>query len=790
MTVYDAALAWHDAGACVLPAAADGTKTPALPWARYQRERPTREQVATWASTAPGIGMVCGEASGGIEMLELEGPAVAEGLHLELRRLLEAAGYGELWEKLNTYVELSPKGGIHWLYRVDGGPVPGNTKLAKRPRVPTADDASTAQTLIETRGEGGWTVLAPSNGRTHASGKPWQVLAGRPGDAPTLTVDEHRTLHRLAQTFDEMPNLPPPAEPRPPVQRAPGELTPGDDYNQRTDWADLLVPAGWTHVDTRGRTRYWRRPGKNIGVSATTGYGDQGHDLLYVFTTSTEFESEKSYTKFGAHALLEHHGDFAAAARALRARDYGSPLPERDNPLTLIHGGAATGNATSGAVAPQEPAASDTPEPPTWSRIDLSAHLDGTHVPQVPELLARADGEHLLYRGRVHSFHGESESGKSWVALAAAAEQLAAGHDVLMLDFESDAHTVVGRLLRLGATRAAIATHFDYRRPEVAPRNLAHEHQPWAEMLGRQYAVAILDGVTEALAVYSVSSKDNDEVTGWIRSTPRKIAATTGAAVILVDHVTKDADSRGRFAIGGQAKMAALDGAAYIVEVVEPLGVGLVGKVALRVAKDRPGGVRPHAGAWRKSDRTQEAAVVTIDSQQPDATTVRIESPRTDTLDTPADERRPFRPTALMEKVSSFLENAGAAVSRNGIASAVVGKREYIWQAVDALIEGGYVVADGPALRGGKPSIRSLRPYREGDPVDLVPSPESDPFPTRSHPFPGNGSSGGDGPVPPFPGVNPGTGTGHHGGVGTGQSDYQDRERVGRIDFRTGEVIR
>lgn len=352
MSVQDAALAWHDAGACVLPAAPDGTKTPPFKWTPYKTSRPSREQVATWATTYPGIGMICGAVSGGIEMLELEGAAVEAGIHLELRRLIEAAGHADLWDRLQTYVEISPRGGIHWLFRVDGIPVAGNTKLAKRPRTPTPDNPSTVETLIETRGEGGWTVLAPSGGTTHETGRPWQIVAGRPGTVPVLTADEVDTLHRLAATFDEMPDLPAPADPRPAVQRQPGELTPGDDYNQRTDWADILVPAGWTLVGTRGGIRYWRRPGKRIGVSATTGYGDQGHDLLYVFTTSTEFEAPRSYSKLGAYAVLHHGGDFAAAARALRRKGYGSPATqERINPLTLIQGGVASQSVTDGTAA-------------------------------------------------------------------------------------------------------------------------------------------------------------------------------------------------------------------------------------------------------------------------------------------------------------------------------------------------------------------------------------------------------------------------------------------------------
>jgi hypothetical protein len=62
---------------------------------------------------------------------------------------------------------------------------------------------------------------------------------------------------------------------------------------------------------------YWRRPGKiGPGISATTNYG--GSHLLYVFSTNAApFEPDTAYTPFAAYALLEHRGDFTAAARAL-----------------------------------------------------------------------------------------------------------------------------------------------------------------------------------------------------------------------------------------------------------------------------------------------------------------------------------------------------------------------------------------------------------------------------------------------------------------------------------------
>ncbi|MEH3076197.1 MAG: bifunctional DNA primase/polymerase [Quadrisphaera sp.] len=425
------------------------------------------------------------------------------------------------------------------------------------------------------------------------------------------------------------------------------------------------------------------------------------------------------------------------------------------------------------ATAPSIAEAGDVEQPAsTWARIDLTAYLDGTHKPQKPELLRRSDGVALLYAGRVHSFHGESESGKSWAGLVAARACLTDGQRVVMLDYESDAATVVSRLLLMGTPASAIAEHFDYLRPEAGPNASEADRAAWFDLLSRPAALAIIDGVTEALATVGRASIDNDEITQWVRELPRRIAQRTGAAVVMVDHVTKDADNRGRFAIGGQAKMAALDGAAYVVEVLQPLGVGLRGCLALRVGKDRPGMVRPHAGAYRKSDRTQEAAVLTIDSTQPGTTTATLDPPRSELSDTSAAQER-FRPTTLMQRVSAAAQIAGEPLSRNALAGRVSGKKASVLQAIDVLLEEGHLVADGPPKNGGGATMRLARPYSETD--DLIDridagngstsSQTHTPTQTRSRSIDREAGTGLGNGSNPFPGTGGnGSGTGRHDG--------------------------
>mgnify|MGYP000399680451 CR=1 FL=1 len=135
----------------------------------------------------------------------------------------------------------------------------------------------------------------------------------------------------------------------------------------------------------------------------------------------------------------------------------------------------------------------DDPYTPTWGTVDLATYANGDYDPPTATLMPRDDGVCLLYPGLTHSIHGESESGKSWIAQAEAARILRDGGHVLYVDFESDAASIVERFLLLGCSKEQIAAHLDYRAPEGAP-GAAHELDAWHDMLARPYALAVIDG--------------------------------------------------------------------------------------------------------------------------------------------------------------------------------------------------------------------------------------------------------------------------------------------------------
>lgn len=357
-----AARALFEAGISTVAVATDGSKRPRGEWKEYQSRRANQQELIQWFGNghSPGIGVVTGTVSGNLEMAEIEGRAFE---HLQaLEDAARASGLGPLWDKLETgWLERSPSGGIHWFYRLPYAPA-RNTKLASRPATPeelAENPLEKRKVLAETRGEGGFVVTAPSNGTTHESGKPWELIAGGPATVPTLTAEEHEAFHALLMTLNVEPPEPEPAPRQGPTAATSGmwgAVSPGDDFEAKTDWADILVPAGWRLTHTIGRTRYWMRPGKQHGRSSATTGNSPDRDRLFVFSTSTEFEAETPYTKFGAYALLNHGNDHSAAASELRRTGYG-----KDPEFTI---GAAPSSASSTspfAIPAGAPASAEAP---------------------------------------------------------------------------------------------------------------------------------------------------------------------------------------------------------------------------------------------------------------------------------------------------------------------------------------------------------------------------------------------------------------------------------------------
>ena len=677
--ILQAALNFYDAGISVVPARADGSKAPIGSWKQYQNERATREQIVEWFSNGgQGLGIVTGFNN--VEMVEAEGRAVTSGLLDEARNIANNSGLEELWQILvNGYTEMTPSGGLHFLYRIADEEVPGNTKLAQRP-----GENDAVEVLFETRGTGGFVVTAPSSGSVHPSGQPWVLLKGSPATIPMFSMEERDALHSVFKALDSMPAKEHIAERLTSNRQAVNLDKPGDDFNARADWKDILI--GWKVAYKANGVTYWIRAGKDFGISATTGKNDA--DNLYVFSTSTTFEAQKPYSKFAAYAHLHHGDDFSAAARDLRSKGYGAPQTLNTLPSMVELAKPAL------SVVPDLDAdhVEEARERSSWFPKPLD--LTGTEEEPPPAFLARNDGHRLFYRGKVNALLGESESGKTWVALHAVAQCLQVQERVIYIDFEDSGRGILSRLRALGVSDDQLV-NFTYANPD---ENLKLEQRiDLVQALAEQKPdFIVVDGVNAGMTLLQLDLTNNRDAT-MFSQTLLKPLTMSGAAICTIDHVTKSKEGRGNYAIGAQAKRADINGVAIAVEVVQPFGRGMTGELNLKVTKDRPGHVRAN------SKEAKIAGRVLIKSTAEGMVTMIIEAP----------ELSSFRPTRIMEAVSMLIEEK--SMSKNAIEKATEGANDTVRAALDCLVKEGFASFSHGARNAM--IFTSVKPYRQLEPI-------------------------------------------------------------------------
>lgn len=351
------AVPWWHAGCSVLPIKWDGTKSPVFGWREYQRTAANLGQVRTWFEQRypqAGVAVICGAVSGNLEMLELEGRAYNSETLAQITAACIAidhtevihAGVTDLWERLlrDGYTEITPSGGLHILYRITDHEVPGNEKIASRP---ANEDEYTEQekeirerqsywsptrVLAETRGEGGYVIVAPTSGRSHPSGEPWRTLTGTPHTILQITWEQRQLLHTAIRDALHVPqpqeNLPAVVSASTPPRPVGAPLSIAEDFNTRGSWLDdWFTDQGWRIHHREGLEIFWTRPGKDHvdGHSATTGMRQGEADCLYVWSTSTSLPAERPLTKFQVFSHYRFGGNMTNAAKFLAHHGYGTP---------------------------------------------------------------------------------------------------------------------------------------------------------------------------------------------------------------------------------------------------------------------------------------------------------------------------------------------------------------------------------------------------------------------------------------------------------------------------------
>ncbi|MFD0138025.1 DnaB-like helicase N-terminal domain-containing protein [Streptomyces sp. NPDC127159] len=336
-----------------------------------------------------------------------------------------------------------------------------------------------------------------------------------------------------------------------------------------------------------------------------------------------------------------------------------------------------------------------------WDDVDLSPVLDGSYKPLMATVGARDDGIGMFYPGRVNGIQGESEAGKSWVALISCLVEINRGNHVFYLDFEDSEAGVIGRLLLIGATPETIRDRFHYIRPGSMPSPAVL--RAFAQRVREHKAtLVVVDGVTEAMTLLGMELKENSEIARFGRLLLRPLA-DTGAAVVPLDHVVKNNEARGRYALGGVHKLNAVDGVQYMLEAVRPFGINTEGRSRLRIAKDRPAQVRKNALPGGKNPMYWFADLV-IKSESDQFAEAHLYPPIShpdDPAEMTAEQEKEAKEEAeireRMEAVIAALKAAPGPLSKTSIEALVPGRGSVTRRAVTRLVHEGKVdVTTGP----------------------------------------------------------------------------------------------
>jgi hypothetical protein len=266
------------------------------------------------------IGIAAGAVSDGIECIDFDGHQ-DQAIEEIFTQFANDPFIHELLENGYASAFRTRSGGYHFVIKSDF--FEGNTKLAYY---------SDNNTMIETRGNGGYFITYPSRGYKLAAGVELEKLE-------RIEKHERDYIMNFARSFNKGTKESTSGEKsgrKWPEQFDDNTIFGHFNNTAENELFELLKSKGWTIPERRQAPRhknviYWRRPGKveKDGISATWGHM---HNMFYVFSSNCEpFESQKGYTIVDVFILLKFNNDFKAFKNWL-AKKYDVKIPEVDRP--------------------------------------------------------------------------------------------------------------------------------------------------------------------------------------------------------------------------------------------------------------------------------------------------------------------------------------------------------------------------------------------------------------------------------------------------------------------------
>jgi len=459
-------------------------------------------EIDSLTASAWGIAIIAGEVSGNLICFDIDTKYdLTSDLATRVKNKLAETCPGVLKKSV---IQKTVSGGYHFIVKVEPDiKLPGNRKLAMRdcsadelrelqksnPKIKTA-----TRVLIETRSEGGYFLVAPSPG--------YSILKNNFDNIGVLTSAEYNaciaTLRSFSETFTEDP-VSSTTQSSKRSQIASNDITPWDDYNNRTDGITLLESYGWTAKgNTNPNTVKLLRPGKPYNSREHSAYYHLDTNRLVVFSSSTVFETEHngrtpSYSPFGIYTMLEHGGDTHAAIQALQELGYGSAKQS-----------AQTRYGKLGAAQQQDPGPAKSVRVPDDSKMDdpdntnsdISSfigdftnavpYLNMVRSGSLPEGLSvghRHIDDFMRFKpAQFNIIHGLANVGKStWMWFMAAVSAMAHGWRWVIYTGENDYEFVIRKIMETHAGKQMSAfSDAEFQSAEAFIRNhftfITNEH--------------------------------------------------------------------------------------------------------------------------------------------------------------------------------------------------------------------------------------------------------------------------------------------------------------------------
>lgn len=305
-------------GLSLVPCGKD--KRPTVKWKEFQTRQPTIIELRHWlAEGAQSFAAIGGQVSGGLEIIDFDDNPQAKPLAYAAVDLFEAwrEEVGSLVEQYKLVVQRTGGGGFQVAYRC---PTPDpNQKLAW---VQDETQEQGRSIAIETRGEGGYAIVAPS---LHPSGNRYRMIYGDFADVPVIPQEIRNRLLDAARALDLMPYT---VQELVTAKQEKKHTTRQDDseqvsvidtFNANHKIGDILARYGYT----RGGHGRYSRPGKeeSLGVAIldtdNVSFHWSSNDPLHKTNASGK---PLPVDPFDVHVVMEHKGNVREATKDAAAK--------------------------------------------------------------------------------------------------------------------------------------------------------------------------------------------------------------------------------------------------------------------------------------------------------------------------------------------------------------------------------------------------------------------------------------------------------------------------------------